>query len=76
MSETTENPVTDTHVLSRMFKHNDTVLPDPNPDFTLEEVKEYYMDTIPELLNTQVQYSEEKDGYRLYEFKQKGSSFG
>lgn len=35
--------------LQRIFMYNGAVLPDPNPDFTIEQVRDMYVNTYPEL---------------------------
>lgn len=35
--------------LERIFTYNGAVLPDPNPDFTIEQVRDMYVTTYPEL---------------------------
>jgi PRTRC genetic system protein C len=37
------------HALPRIFTYNGVTLPDPNPDFTPEQVREMYVTTYPEL---------------------------
>ena len=42
-------------VLERIFSFNGTVLPDPNPDFTVEQVRDMYVNSYPELATAAVE---------------------
>lgn len=58
--------------LKRQFvldrKDNPITLEDPNSDFTMDEVIDFYSTSYPELINSSYT-SEEKNGYVVYTFK-------
>jgi len=56
--------------LKRAFVFNDIELEDPNKDYTTEQVKDFYSDQYPELVNANVKGPEirEKEGKILYTF--------
>jgi PRTRC genetic system protein C len=41
--------------LKRVFSFNGVKLPDPNPDFTVEQVRDIYVNTYPELATAAVE---------------------
>jgi PRTRC genetic system protein C len=41
--------------LERLFVFNGLKLPDPNPDFTVEQVRDMYVNTYPELATAAVE---------------------
>lgn len=41
--------------LTRVFTYNGTQLPDPNPDLSVEEVRDMYVATYPELATAAVE---------------------
>ena len=41
--------------LERLFVFNGVKLPDPNPDFTVEQVRDMYVNTYPELATAAVE---------------------
>jgi PRTRC genetic system protein C len=41
--------------LERLFLFNGVKLPDPNPDFTVEQVRDMYVNTYPELATAAVE---------------------
>lgn len=42
-------------VLQRLFTYNGATLPDPNPDFTVEQVRDLWVGTYPELATAAVE---------------------
>jgi PRTRC genetic system protein C len=42
-------------VLERIFTYNGTRLPDPNPDFSVEQVRDMYVNSHPELATAAVE---------------------
>lgn len=53
--------------MERIFKLRETVLPDPGPEFSPEQVKELYSSQFPELANAALQV-EEVDGVQVVRF--------
>ena len=47
--------MTKVQALPRIFSYNGITLPDPNPDFTPEQVREMYVTTYPELATAAVE---------------------
>jgi PRTRC genetic system protein C len=54
--------------LERRFTYNGTRLPDPNPAFTAEEVRDMYVSTYPELATASVEGPSPNDGAMEYTF--------
>ena len=55
--------------VSRVFKHKNNTLQDPNPAFTPEQVLTYYTNQYPELVTASINGPEIKDEKATYEFK-------
>jgi PRTRC genetic system protein C len=54
--------------LERLFVFNGVKLPDPNPDFTMEQVRDMYVNTYPELATAAVEGPTPVDGAMQYTF--------
>lgn len=57
-----------TKVLKRVFAFNKTNLPDPDVNMTTEQVKDFYSNQYPELINANIgtpKYEEDKVVYPL-----------
>lgn len=54
--------------MARKFSYNGMELPDPDPDMDVDEVREIYAVTYPELTNASVTGPEEVDGDEVYKF--------
>lgn len=56
------------HQLVREFTYNGIKLPDPNPDMSLEQVREVYSPAYPELITAAIEGPEIKGETLLYRF--------
>jgi PRTRC genetic system protein C len=54
--------------LERLFVFNGVKLPDPNPDFTVEQVRDMYVNTYPELATAAVEGPTPVNGAMQYTF--------
>jgi PRTRC genetic system protein C len=54
--------------LERQFVFNGHRLPDPNPDFSVEQVREMYIPSLPEITTATVTGPEPVDGKMRYTF--------
>jgi PRTRC genetic system protein C len=54
--------------LERLFVFNGVKLPDPNPDFTVERVRDMYVNTYPELATAAVEGPTPVNGAMQYTF--------
>jgi PRTRC genetic system protein C len=54
--------------LERLFLFNGVKLPDPNPDFTVEQVRDMYVNTYPELATAAVEGPTPVNGSMQYTF--------
>jgi PRTRC genetic system protein C len=54
--------------LERLFVLDGVKLPDPNPDFTVEQVRDMYVNTYPELATAAVEGPTPVDGALQYKF--------
>lgn len=54
--------------LAREFVFNGVKLPDPNPDFTVEQVRDMYVGTYPDLATAAVEGPETLNGTMKYTF--------
>jgi PRTRC genetic system protein C len=54
--------------LERLFVFNGVKLPDPNPDFTVEQVRDMYVNTYPELATAAVEGPTPVNGSMQYTF--------
>lgn len=54
--------------LERLFIFNGVKLPDPNPDFTVEQVRDMYVNTYPELGTAAVEGPTPVNGAMEYKF--------
>ena len=55
-------------VLERIFTYNGAVLPDSNPDFTVEQVRDMYVNTYPELATAAIEGPEATSRGLEYKF--------
>lgn len=55
--------------MTREFVFDDVVLPDPNPDFTIEQVREMYIPQYPEMTTATVVGPEARKGRMRYRFQ-------
>lgn len=62
--------------LQRNFKLKDQILPDPNPNFTEDEVRQFYADEYPELTNASIKAPEYQEDKVIYEFESNLGSKG
>lgn len=60
----------------RRFTYNGTVLADPGPGLSVDEVKEVYTSQYPDLSTATVEGPTEKNGVMEYEFKRKVGTKG
>jgi PRTRC genetic system protein C len=58
----------ETKVLERRFTYNGTRLPDPNPAFTVEQVRDTYVNCYPELATAGIEGPSPADGAMEYTF--------
>jgi len=54
--------------LERVFLFNGVKLPDPSPDFTVEQVRDTYVNTYPELATAAIEGPSPVDGTMQYTF--------
>jgi PRTRC genetic system protein C len=54
--------------LERVFVFNGTKLPDPNPAFTVEQVRDMYVNTYPDLATAVVEGPSPVNGIMQYTF--------
>jgi PRTRC genetic system protein C len=54
--------------LERLFVFNGVKLPDPNPDFSVEQVRDMYVNTYPELATAAVEGPTPVNGAMQYTF--------
>jgi PRTRC genetic system protein C len=54
--------------LERVFRFNGAKLPDPNPAFTVEQVRDMYVNTYPELATAAVEGPSPVNGTMQYTF--------
>ena len=54
--------------LERVFLFNGTRLPDPNPEFSVEEVRDMYVNTYPELATAAIEGPTPLSGKMQYVF--------
>lgn len=55
--------------IDRIFKYNDTILSDPDPDLTPDEVLAFYSNNYPELTTSNVFNRLTEEGVMEYTFK-------
>jgi PRTRC genetic system protein C len=58
-----------TNTLARAFRYNSVALPDPGPQYTLEQVRDLFAATYPEIVNAAIEGPEEKSGELVYTFR-------
>jgi PRTRC genetic system protein C len=54
--------------LERVFSFNGAKLPDPSPEFTIEQVRDMYVNTYPELATAAIEGPTPVDGTMQYTF--------
>ena len=57
------------HRTTRIFKYKDQTLPDPNTSMSEKEVKQFYSNQYPELINANIGTPKYEDGKSIYEFE-------
>jgi len=57
-----------TERLERLFVFNGVKLPDPSPDFSVEQVRDMYVNTYPELATAAVEGPTPINGVMQYKF--------
>ena len=62
--------------VERRFVYNGTVLTDPGPGMSVDEVKGVYENSYPDLATATVEGPTEKNGVMEYEFKRKVGTKG
>lgn len=55
--------------LTRSFNYNGVELPDPGPNLTLEDVKDVYSATFPEIVTASIEGPERKGDKLVYTFR-------
>ena len=60
---------------NRVFKFDKITLPDPDPDMSAEEVKIFYSNQYPDLVNAKTEESA-KDGKQTYKFTKQTRTLG
>jgi PRTRC genetic system protein C len=55
--------------LERKFKYNQIPLPDPNPAFTVAQVRDFYSSVHPEILNAEIEGPEVEGNVHRYNFR-------
>lgn len=58
-----------TQELVREFKYNSVALADPNPAFSLEQVRDFFAAVYPEILNAEIEGPTTKGNRQLYTFR-------
>ncbi len=59
----------ETTELVRTFRYNSVDLPDPGPQYTAEQVRDFFAATYPEIVSAAIEGPEEKDGKLVYTFR-------
>jgi PRTRC genetic system protein C len=62
--------------IERTFKYNSVTLPDPNPEMSVDQVREMYAAQYPELLNAVVEGPVTKDHVSTYTFTRAAGAKG
>lgn len=55
--------------LTREFRYNGVRLADPSPNFTLEQVRDFYANTYPEILNAEIDGPNIEGEQQVYSFR-------
>lgn len=58
----------DTVTVARTFKYKNRTLPDPNPELSPEQVKQFHAQAHPELASAAIEGPETRRGARIYTF--------
>lgn len=58
-----------TQELVREFKYNSVALPDPNPAFNLDQVRDFFSSVYPEILNAEIEGPVTKANKNVYTFR-------
>lgn len=61
----------ETEKLPRVFEYNGEILPDPNPEMRVEQVKQFYASKYPEIINCIAGQPVIKENELKYQFKGK-----
>ena len=59
----------------REFKFDKIILPDPDPDMSAEEVKIFYSNQYPDLINSKTEEAT-KDGKQTFKFQKQTRTLG
>src|SRR6185295_11590787 len=59
----------ETQELQRVFRYNSVELPDPGIGFDIQQVRDLYAATYPEIVNAGIDGPDEKDGKLVYTFR-------
>jgi len=55
--------------LTREFRYNGVRLADPSPNFTLEQVRDFYANTYPEIINAEIEGPTIEGAQQVYSFR-------
>ena len=55
--------------LERSFSYNGVALPDPGKNLTIEQVRDVYSATFPEIVSASIEGPEQKGGKLIYTFR-------
>src|SRR5471032_913510 len=58
-----------TESLAREFRYNGAKLTDPSPKFTLQQVRDFYANTYPEIVNAEIEGPEAVANKNVYTFR-------
>ena len=62
--------------LAREFSYNSVSLPDPSPSLSLEQVRDVYSASFPEIVSAAIEGPERKNGKLLYVFRKAAGAKG
>jgi len=57
--------------MARLFVYDQREFPDPDPNLSVEDIKQMMSDFFPELANAEVKEQQKEDGDTIYEFVRK-----
>ncbi|WP_063923100.1 PRTRC system protein C [Cupriavidus basilensis] len=57
------------NILSREFRYNGVKLADPSPSFTLAQVRDFYANTYPEIVNAEIEGPELQGEKHIFSFR-------
>lgn len=55
--------------LTRQFRYNGAKLADPSPAFSLQQVRDFYANTYPEIVNAEIEGPELQGDLQVYTFR-------